>query len=484
MTASADEVPPGSSTNVQQHHIPAWKKLGLKLKFAKDSNTRPIHENGKVPNFFKRARRQNNTRQGQSNGTSSEGPLTKKRRTAPPQSPPPQVGRSSPKALTPSIRRGKIAAKKKVSFTPETKVEDGDSSKTLIAAWETNYEQFEGVFADQIYNKSSSLPAQTPQSSVPDTNTKKKKQKAKKGSTTPYKFQSALDYLTQYRTTRDRWKYNKNREVWLLKHILSTKHIPASYNLALASYIHGLKSTGAITRLVAQCHEALPEARDSRQEPCRSKANENDTMEDPERRREYHEIAKRRFKRSLEGHLDQELEAEELQDPDYQEWLTRRRRAELLLWAVEPGSGSSEERTEAPFPSTQTSVTNGVPPNSFAEKKKKKKKKKRRTAVVEVESSSSEEDEETEDSDDDEDDDDDGESNSDDTTSKDESRRSATADTTSSEGSSSPESSSEAFTAFDSSIPSAEDDSEASTEHDTTSTRDRRLPNVAINSDS
>jgi hypothetical protein len=85
----------------------------------------------------------------------------------------------------------------------------------------------------------------------------KTKTKRRVEQSTQRKPNAALEYLVQYQADRASWKFNKNRETWLLKHIFSTTDIPREHDLALATYFHGLKGTGARERLKKECFEAL-----------------------------------------------------------------------------------------------------------------------------------------------------------------------------------------------------------------------------------
>jgi hypothetical protein len=212
-----------------------------------------------------------------------------------------------------------------------------------------------------------------------------------KPSDTPRKSKDALEYLNSYCRSRRSWKFNKNREVWILRHILSSDDIPTSFNIALASYVHGLGSKQARLRLLNQCQEALD--KEVPEEPSRDETgSDSGHMEDPDRRKAYHDDAVKRFKRSLEDHLDHEQRKADEDDPDYQRWLSRRKRAELLLWAVTPSTlgtegarGSSQEVRSEPHSSTSAKSINGVLPSGHISKKKN------RTVVVEISSSSEDE---------------------------------------------------------------------------------------------
>jgi 20S proteasome subunit alpha 1 len=269
--------------------------------------------------------------------------------------------------------------KKKVSFTAETKLEDG--GKELITDWEQDsYAYYEQKAAENDAKEAQEKSADSALSSGKQFGTSRKSK-------------DALDYLNLYYRSRSSWKFNKNREVWILRHILSSDAIPTSFNNALASYVHGLGSKHARSRLVDQCQEALAKPGPEGLSWDKQQSNLGD-MEDPARRKAYHDGAVRRFKQSLEAHIDEEQRKADDDDPTYQRWLSRRKRAEILLWAVTPstsstGSASTPSREVESESQSSTSVrsTRGGQPNGLLFNRKKK----NRTAVCEATSSSEEE---------------------------------------------------------------------------------------------
>ncbi|RMZ86792.1 hypothetical protein DV736_g5981, partial [Chaetothyriales sp. CBS 134916] len=162
----------------QALHTPAWKRLGLKLKYAKEDA--PENTLASVTN--------NGFRKTKADGTNG---ITKSKNGH-------LNGRSSPPTSNGSVPHinGHIDGppptkkQKRVSFSADTKLLDGD------------------------------------------------------------------DYLHQYYNEHSSWKFQKNREVWILKHALSTEDIPTKdYGLALAQYVYGLKSEGARKRLTEEAEE-------------------------------------------------------------------------------------------------------------------------------------------------------------------------------------------------------------------------------------
>jgi hypothetical protein len=384
-------VPPARNTNTSTsnssmpEHIPAWKRLGLKLKSAKEAQGGTVAPtNGASPKELKRSLPDAHLALAPELRESWVKPVTKRRRLG---SDTTESARSNGSLnRTPNIFSTGPSAKlkKKVSFTAETKLEDG--GKELITDWEhDDYAYYEQKAADNDAKEALRV-ASDAQNKPHESSTH-----PQKPSDTRRKSKDALEYLNLYCRSRRSWKFNKNREVWILRHILSSDDIPTSFNIALASYVHGLGSKQARLRLLSQCQEALD--KEVPEEPSKGETGSNPGhMEDPIRRKAYHDDAIKRFKRNLEGHLDHEQRKADEDDPDYQRWLSRRRRAELLLWAVTPStpstegaSVSSKEVRSEPHSSTSAKSANGVLSSGHVSKKKN------RTAVIEVSSSSEDE---------------------------------------------------------------------------------------------
>jgi hypothetical protein len=367
----------GLPASSPQERIPAWKRLGLKLKNANDTEDVIASNDTASRRTLKRA--SPDTQLTASIKSSIAEPQAKKRRV-------------DFHADTSTERNAKLARgsdtfskdrnpglKKKVSFTAETKLEDG--GKELITDWEEdNYAYYEQKAAE---NDAKEALEKSKNSTV----------SLKKKFGTSRKSEDALDYLNLYYSSRSSWKFNKNREVWILRHILSPDEIPTSFNNALASYVHGLGSRQARSRLVDQCQQAL--AKEGPEQPYWDRQHSDlGHMEDPNRRKAYHDDAVRRFKRSLEAHVDDAQRKADENDPEYQRWLSRRKRAEILLWAVTPTTSNTDEasissrevRSESQSSTSVKSASGGLSNGHLFNRKRKN-----RTAVVEVTSSSEDE---------------------------------------------------------------------------------------------
>ena len=374
----------GTSNAPQSDRIPAWKKLGLKLKHAQDTTSLISSSQGDSSSTLKRSLP--NAQAAPTDNKSFAEPLTKKRRVDS-RTIDSSRSRSSLAKTSDTLSKEKSAQlKKKVSFTAETKIEDG--GKELYNEWEQDdFAYYEQKAAENDAKEALRV------ASGAQNQPQKLTTRSKKPSDAPRKSKDALDYLNLHHRSPSSWKFSKNREVWILRRILSTDDIPASFNIALATYVHGLRSRQARSRLLDQCHRALQERQERSSSDEHYSNSELGEMDDPDRRKAYHDDAVTRFKRSLEDHLDSEQRQAEEDDPEYQRWISRRRRAELLLWAVTPSTSSTEESSStshgaAPEPQSPASAKsmNGVRPKGYISKRKN------RTAVVVEGSSSSEED--------------------------------------------------------------------------------------------
>ena len=326
-------------------HVPRWKQLGLKLKNGPDLQQNLSISDTRGPNLGP-----------ETNGSANfarELPLKKKRRlddsTVPPSD---QGSKQSNQSRATNVEA--LYPKKKVSFTADTKPPDGalndDATETSL---------------------SSDLKARKPPSTKESKRRLKPAKQMKRNKSTqesPRKSTDALDYLHLYRDNRSKWKFNKNREIWILKHALSQNDIPAEYESALLDYIRGLQSSGARNRLKEECLKAQA----TKDTPMTNGIDETDTQGSKE-------------------------EPKPNQNDEHSDSL----RSTVLLQCLSEEVGFHEEPSTASkvrAPPTSTPRETNEPPILQQQEKKKKK---NRTVVVEMsESSSSSSSSSSEDSDD------------------------------------------------------------------------------------
>ena len=427
-------------------HVPAWKKLGLKLKYAKDI---PIegHEDFGRENVKASVVEDGDT--GSKSGSLrsklidvkkvNEAPpddgkstVTKpnKRKRAlskddeDPVSPPSKKPKKSQAAALKTITDGVIESpaalretpaasninsapsptkRKSVSFTPETKTKDGDSIKQLYNAWlaeqtddfnpQTSAEALRPVSPSPTgetkepskarktrkrkASKSTLLPStvepQTPdQRTTPYTKdlsqTKKAKHRKVPGSTSsppsaepgaatqasePAYIPPYLQYLNEYHISRSTWKFNKAKQTTLLKHVFDPVIITPTYDLALQTYLCGLKGLAARARLRETALDILTSREqnskpdsimddEERAERAEQEARVEEYLRyDPERALKYrrrleeeYQYAEDNHVRKLKGIQACREEYEKEQDPAWKLTEMKRKRADLVLATI------------------------------------------------------------------------------------------------------------------------------------------------------
>lgn len=339
---------------------PAWKKLGLKLKFAKEAcdEVKGLEKqvNGTIynksedhvaPGQKKKRKstleqRDKTTSKKQKHDdqpsaakdadlkTTAEPKATKSKKSKPLATAVPEIAQDKPK------RR----AKKSVSFVDGTKETDGADLQLMSDS--------EGVTLTAEQKKAEKR--------------RKKDQRSKASSTPSTSSDRLLEYLSTFHHARAQWKFQKNRETAVLKHALSVERIPSSHNQVLAAYLSSLKSAAAKDR-VAQAAK---------------KAAEEDRKDASEQETEYMETV-RSYKTRLPTEDDdaEDDAVETVTDSAQIKRLERRKRAELVYFAV-----------------TGQTIREVVTTSSSEGAAKPKPKRKTRTAVIEEDSSSSDSDSE------------------------------------------------------------------------------------------
>lgn len=306
--------------------VPAWKRLGLKLKYADQDapdSGNVIHRDGllgetKVTHSLSQVQ------------TEPSPPLRKKRKIDKHE---PKPTQKSASALD-NDQADPMRPKKQVSFSSDTK--PLDPSVHQLPPTDSA-----GLRKPKSKNKTKT----------------KIKGKSVKPQQSEQRSHPVLEYLSQYHTARTSWKFNKNRETWLLKHIFSVADVPRAYEIPLARYIHGLQGENARERLRSGSEKQL-------KSEVGATNGETSSQQDAKKSEEY----RIRFLRDLESQQDAQ-EGVDQQD-EYSDWIQRQPRAKMLLWAL----GS-------PLPSTTT----GEGPSALNNQGKKRK---NRTTVIDYDSSS------------------------------------------------------------------------------------------------
>ncbi|KAF9891105.1 hypothetical protein FE257_005041 [Aspergillus nanangensis] len=299
-------------------------------------------------------------------------------------------------------RKKKMKKNKRVSFSADVKLRDGsDPSDEEMTA--VNGEGDSAAVFEIGENDGDDEGEKTKNKKPKKEKKKKNKEKnldAASSSTTATTHESPiLGYLNLYAKNRPAWKFQKNRETHLFKHILSLEQVPANYNAALLVYLQGLKSEGAKLRLRQVAEEAVKadiEAAETEDKPDNVEEVEEEEEEGQKPTAEmspYHD-AVGAFRKALGKDLKEELDNLEVPDALDAETIKRlrqRQRGELVLFGVIGGLFNYQK----PKPSAQKGTKNA------AQNQPGKKKKKNRTAFIEISSSSESDGDSDSDSDDD-----------------------------------------------------------------------------------
>ncbi|KAI1092567.1 hypothetical protein F5B19DRAFT_195344 [Rostrohypoxylon terebratum] len=217
-----------STGDAPAHRVPAWKRLGLKLKPASEDLSQNQNQNPTLPTSTAAVPVPNHRRENPAGSVNTNA----KRKS----SGVPAVDHSAKKAKR-DLSQSQISSTqtpkkaKSVSFTTQLTQDNGSSATT---------------------------PATPPANGLNPINKRKATPGAKKTITAsappikkqaPVNLEPALAYLRQWHTSRDTWKFNKNHQTKLLEQVFAEETtIPAADIHIFYEYIRGLK--GAVrTRL-------------------------------------------------------------------------------------------------------------------------------------------------------------------------------------------------------------------------------------------
>ncbi|KAL9103409.1 MAG: hypothetical protein Q9163_001548 [Psora crenata] len=390
-----------ATSQMASKHIPAWKKIGLKLKYAKeDTEGDPLD---KLPSAILEARfgtkkrrlLPNDELEGEDTVTqraikkSKSGETNVAVRSLSNGSVGPKGGSEGKESSLQITDETPTRKRKSVSFTSETKVEDGDSVKQTYKTWLSSQlakdpfffdgttlnpalnsftawkstisstklsDQASTQTQDQTLEPTSEPLSITPPSVKSQKGKRKQKHRPekKKDKDLSQPDPPHLTYLQTYRTSPSNWKFSKTHQNHILKHILALRQIPSILDPTLLSYLKGLKGASARQRLRAQALGVRQEDTEwLSAEITEAGGSSKDGMmdEEPEaarherRRREY-EAQVKRIKDMLRKKEDEREDREWEYCGDKEEWehrLKRRRRAEIVLWGV----GETEEVEDA-----------------------------------------------------------------------------------------------------------------------------------------
>ncbi|KAF7898379.1 hypothetical protein EAF00_004825 [Botryotinia globosa] len=459
---------PSASASGGAPRIPSWKRLGLKLKSAPNSSDSNIQASITEP--LKEIEIANKKRPREDIESEHETSAKKPKNldSHPPASEPQRSVVPDSIITTPR----KSALKKSVTFTPETKSQDGDSIKQLYLGWVADQKAQDDFFYGPSTSQAFETPAppiveeqfdttlpekerrvkrvkKTKSEAEPENGTTEKdskpqksvkKSKVSKPTAAPRPF---LAYLRQYHESKETWKFNKNHQNHLLKHAFNVEVVPSDHVHLLYEYVRGLQ--GGVRKRLRD--EALA---------IKVKDRESDasgfpaTMADSSKRQREYDLAMNEYIASMTaGGASSRMGYEEgvlmgLSDAAMAPRMAKRMRAEQIL--AELGSSSSEETTDTQTTETESVATDGEKRLRLNDGTPQKIGRKRKQRTLAADDSSSSESDSSSDSDDSSPDDESmvGGKNKDDTSSSSSSSSSSSGsddeDSSSEDGSSSSES--------------------------------------------
>ncbi|KMU82158.1 hypothetical protein CIHG_10477 [Coccidioides immitis H538.4] len=347
-------------------HVPAWKRLGLKLRFAKELPTQPDADDGNLSSTI------------DNNETGLENHIRKRKLT-------PERDISSKKQKhedklseneTPNLgfsdkkdqRKNKKSASgaEEASEVQRQKPSESKGSARKSVSCAEGTKKADGSPELEPESESEQAPLTSDQKRAEKRQKREQRSKNHSAQNSNPKTPSApsdriLDYLTTYYSSRSEWKFQKNRETVILKNALSVDRSTKSYDPALSTYLTSLKSAAAKSRVAQSALEAI----------------EADEKINEEHNTEYTQaITLLRAQLAELGQNIPEAEADAQQgslNDDQLKRFARRKRAELVYFAVS-GQIAKETKPSVSKEEAKPSV---------------KRKRKTRTAMVEEDYTSS-----------------------------------------------------------------------------------------------
>nr|POE56301.1 uncharacterized protein c7orf50 like [Quercus suber] len=301
-------------------HVPAWKRLGLKLKYAKDTPSEVISPSsvqakeslGDNVHLGKRARESENDV-----GTPKRSKVSTEHEQVP------IVNNTDSSRDATTVLAAPKGRRKSVTFTSDTKQDDGFSATTLYQNWLANEHEAQSSFQpheqshdpghDTIVQKLEPTPAK-PGKKPKSVKSKSKTDKAAKAARE--KKQPAngevpdfVKYLVQFHQDKSAWKFHKKKQNELIKHCFDLDRIPAKHTPALVEYVKGLQSAGVQQRLVESSEKILQDLLAGE-----GRSSEIDGMESAQARKVAYEAVVQRQTRRVEelGGAKSEYETQRL----------------------------------------------------------------------------------------------------------------------------------------------------------------------------
>ncbi|KFY66092.1 hypothetical protein V496_02184 [Pseudogymnoascus sp. VKM F-4515 (FW-2607)] len=385
-----------SASSTSSPRIPAWKRLGLKLKSVGDA---PSPVAAAATTEYVAAEQPKRKRAADEVEST---PIKKSKKSL-------KNAESTISSTPTAVPDDKLGRRKSVAFTPDTKVEDGDSIKQLFNSWVAEQKKLDPLFASKNDQPSLQTPEPTKvdekvdpalpeperrvkrvKSTNPDDKTKAKKSKSKVVKSKP--IDPALTYLTQFHSDKVNWKFNKINQIAVLKNAFDTDLIPTEYNQPLYEYITGLKG-------VARVHlrDRALEIRDKDVEEGAKGFTGKMTDDQRTKKQEEYETAIEEYVSTMtstaissRAGLEEGILLGLNPDTAMKQRMTKRMRAEHVLNLLASTPGDPSDYAPVVSNSKPVEEIRAQPVKLEAEKPQKTvRKRKQRTAVYESDSSSS-----------------------------------------------------------------------------------------------
>jgi hypothetical protein len=287
--------------------------------------------------------------------------------------------------------------RKSVSFTPETKQEDGFSASRIFRSYLPPGHPRSLTQEVVVEESTEARPESPSKSPKQETKIKKKKSKsndqshkdpAPQNSTSKpdkpddQKIPPYLQYLQLYHHDRSNWKFQSIQQKQLLKNIFNLYRIPDAYTAALANYVSGLKSLGSRILLAKQADEILREFHNAHSgEPLKL------SMESLGARKQAYQAALQRAQEQHKARGGKNSEYEENQLLEEHNARIRAERAEKILF--EALNLELDTKLISAICAEPAADANPDEPAEKEEQVQSKRKRKARTHVSDDESSSS-----------------------------------------------------------------------------------------------
>ena len=200
-----------------------------------------------------------------------------------------------------------------------------------------------------------SSPEAQPSRDTDDANGSKKK-KAKDKSSESRAITSSIEYLQQFSQDRALWRFNKKKQTILLKNLFDIHLIPLQHDQVIVEYISGLQGEAARQRLIETATSILQSIAEKQDD------FEMQSMESEEaRRRAYADALKKEIMRYERSNVEPN-ESDEKQLADTKREIERGQRAEAVLFKLlekELYPGKYAQPNATPQQLAKTSNLNG-----------------------------------------------------------------------------------------------------------------------------